>query len=35
MNVVRWWLDLLGRTEKPERAEPEEWLPDDPLLAGD
>ena len=35
MNVVRWWLDLLGRSDKPDLADQEEWLPDDPLLAAE
>jgi hypothetical protein len=35
MNVLFWWLDRFGRDDKPDLGEQEEWLPDDPLLAGD
>jgi hypothetical protein len=35
MNVLFWWIDRLSRDDEPDLGEQEEWLPDDPLLAGD
>lgn len=33
MNVLLWWLDLIGRIGNGDLHRAEESLPDDPLMA--